>query len=66
MRKFRWNEPGDDGENIVMTTTDEEIIANFYPHWCEQMRKAGKDAWISYEECIEDFVAVHWAEEVPA
>lgn len=45
----------------VHTISDEEILASYYPHWQEQMRKVGKEHLISPEACIEDFVVVHWA-----
>jgi hypothetical protein len=48
----------------VHTVTDEEILREYFPYWQEQMRKVGREHMISPENCIEDFVAVNWAEEV--
>lgn len=61
MRKFRYNEQGDDGENVVVTITEDEVFATYWPWWQEQMRKAGKGDEISREACIEDFLIVNWA-----
>lgn len=44
--------------------TEEEILRTYYPYWQEQMRKVGKEALISPEACIEDFIVVHWAWKV--
>jgi hypothetical protein len=63
-RHFRWNEPGDDGQNVVQEITDDEIIRTYFPYWSDQMRKVGKSAQISPNACLEDFMAVHWAWEV--
>jgi hypothetical protein len=42
--------------------TEADILRDYWPYWCEQMRKVGKDAMINHENCIEDFVVVHWAQ----
>jgi len=48
----------------VHTITDGEILREFYPLWSDMMKKAGKEKLISEENCIEDFVVVHWASRV--
>jgi hypothetical protein len=50
-----------DGEHNV---TDEQILAEYYPYWQEQVRKVGREHLISPENCIEDWVAVNFAEEI--
>lgn len=64
MRHFRWVEPGDDGEPVVRDITDAGILAEYYPYWCNQLRAIGREHLISPEACVEDFVVVHWAEEL--
>lgn len=59
MRHFKYQDL--DGTHYL---TEEDILAQYYPHWQQQMTKVGKADQISPEGCIEDFVAVHWAEEV--
>jgi hypothetical protein len=64
MRHYKWNEMGADGGNIVCEATDAEILKMYYPYWCEQMRKVGRENLISEEACLEDFIVVNWAWEV--
>jgi hypothetical protein len=52
----------DDAVEVVVT--EEEILATYYPWWQGQMRRVGREALISPENCIEDWVVAHWAEEV--
>ena len=59
MRLWRFNDPS--GNQFI---TDDEIIKDYFPYWKEQMIKVGKEDLISHENCIEDFVVVHWAWEV--
>ena len=65
MRTFEWIEPGDDDQPVTRTITDAEILSQYFPHWCEQMRRVGKADQISDAACIDDFVTVHWAYEKP-
>lgn len=59
MTTWRYQDP--DGTYDI---TDAEILAAYFPYWSEQMRKAGKDEFISEARCIEDWVVVHWAWDV--
>jgi hypothetical protein len=59
MRYFRFEDQ--DGTHEV---TDAQILADYYPYWEEQIRKVGREHLISPENCIEDYCAVNWAEEV--
>jgi hypothetical protein len=47
----------------VVTYSEDEIIDMFYESWKKEMEKIGKAEFISKEECILDWVAVHWAWE---
>lgn len=58
-RVYMYNEQ--DGLKMV---TENQILADYYPWWCEEMRKAGKADKISPQNCIDDFCVVHWAWEV--
>lgn len=59
----RWQVQDPDG---VYEFTEEQIMRDFYPFWCAEMQKAGKAEFISPEACLEDWIIVHWAEELPA
>ena len=59
MKKFKYQDQ--EGEHII---TEDEIITQYYPYWCNQMKKVGKGNEISIENCIEDFLTIHWAWEI--
>ena len=68
MRYYSFNEPGDKGNDVVQTMSEDEIREEYYPYWKERMiKKYGeeefKKTW-SFEECLEDWVVVNWAWEV--
>lgn len=67
MRYFTYIEPGEEGEGIYVTLSEEEIKAEYYPYWYGKMcRKFGKehvDKNYSFEECLEDWRVIHWAVE---
>lgn len=64
MRFFRWLELDDNGDPLELTTTDAEILENYYPYWCDCMLRVGKSHLIDTATCIEDFCVVHWAWEL--
>jgi len=65
MRKYRYNEQADHGDgNIVVTVTESDILRDYWPYWNKHMLELGRHEQISKENCIEDFVVVHWAWEV--
>ena len=59
--------PGDNGEDVVETLSADDIRKQYYPYWYEKMcKKFGKDhvdANYCFEDCLEDWVIVHWAVE---
>jgi hypothetical protein len=63
MRYFAWVEPGDNDEPIEHELSESDVLEQYYPYWCEQMRKVGRAHLISPEACLEDFAVVHWAVE---
>jgi len=65
MRHFQFVEPGENDEPVVVDISEEELRTSYFDWWQEQMREAGKADKISFECCVEDFCAVHWAHEVP-
>ena len=65
-RKFTWVEPGEDGVTpVFQTISEDELLKSYYPYWQKQMLKVGKADLITPENCIEDFMVIHWASEVP-
>lgn len=65
MRYFNYNEPDELGDPVQFVVSEEDIRRDYYPIWYENMcRKYGKehvDEVYSFEECLEDWTAVHWA-----
>lgn len=43
--------------------SEDQILKEYYPYWSSLMTKAGRRP--DYESCIEDWVVVHWAWEIP-
>jgi len=60
--RVRYIEPDEKGKAVEVIVTKEEILNNYFPVWSERMKKIGKEHLISYDNCIEDFITVHWAE----
>lgn len=58
MITYMYNELGYDKP---LEMTEDEILLNYYPSWCSKMKALGRDALISKERCIKDWVTVHWA-----
>jgi hypothetical protein len=59
---------GDDGENIVVTKSEHEILHEFWPYWYEKMCKKFGTEYVaenhSFHDCLEDWIVVNWAWEV--
>lgn len=55
--------PGECGQHITETWTEDQILSSYYNYWCERMIEAGKRDEISTDRCIDDWVVVHWAKE---
>lgn len=69
MRYFSYNEPHENGtDNVVVTKSEDEIREEYYSYWYEKMcAKYGKehvDKKYSFEDCLDNWVVVHWAWEV--
>ena len=67
MRYYSYNEMGDNGENLIITVSEDEIRKTYYPWWKERMyKKFGKDAVdakFSFDDCLYDWIVVNWAWE---
>lgn len=65
MKKYGYHEPTENGDAFIIKT-EQEILELFWGFWKSKMeRKYGKGhVLITEENCIEDWVTVHWAEEL--
>lgn len=68
MRKLRFITPRDPVNNdfspVEVVMTEEDVKREYWPVWCENMLRAGKEHMISWEACWIDFKTVNWAEEI--
>ena len=55
--------PGEYGQDVVETWSEDQIIESYYKYWATKMIEVGKGD-ITRERCIEDWCIVHWAIEV--
>jgi len=50
-------------EPVWQILSDKAIIASYFDYWSGKMKGAHKEHLITYEDCILDWVATHWAVE---
>ena len=55
--------PGEYGQHVVETWSTEQILNSYMGYWSGQMESMGLDDEITEENCIEDWITIHWAEE---
>lgn len=56
--------PGEFGQHVVETWSEDQIIKSYYTYWATKMIKNHSNGdVISREQCIEDWCTVHWAIE---
>lgn len=64
MKYYTISFPGEYGQHVVETWSEDQIIKSYYDYWCGKMiENLGSKADISREKCIEDWKVVHWAIE---
>lgn len=64
MRYWLYVEPaGKTSEPIFTVMSDKAILGEYWNYWCEQMTRVGKASEVNEEDCILDWVMLHWAVE---
>jgi len=68
MKYWTFVEPGEDGTTpVYQTLSDDEILEQYWDYWygkmCEKYGKEKVDTGWSKQDCIDDWVIVHWAWE---
>lgn len=53
--------PGEFGQHVVETWSEDQIIKSYYIHWAGKMIQNVENAQLSRERCIEDWCHIHWA-----
>jgi hypothetical protein len=55
--------PGEHGQHVQETWSEDQIIASYWDYWCGKMTNVKKTELISRERCIDDWRFVHWAQQ---
>ena len=53
--------PGEHGQHVQETFTEEQILRSYFSLWFHKMCQADKHELISDQRCIDDWITVHWA-----
>ena len=72
MKYYSYSEPNfdDNGKLLredIVTKSEQEIISEYFEYWYERMcKKFGKehvDSAYTKQDCIDDWIVIHWAWE---
>ena len=55
--------PGEFGQHVQETWSEDQIIKAYYTYWSTKMIQNVENADLSRENCIADWTVVHWAQE---
>jgi hypothetical protein len=55
--------PGEFGQHVQETWSEDQIIKSYYTYWSTKMIQNVVDPDLSRENCIADWCVVHWAVE---
>lgn len=66
MKKYKYVEPDENDQVKEVILTEDDILKEYWEFWSRKMAEIhGSDhEWITPENCIEDWLQVHWATEV--
>ena len=57
-----------DGDDYIETKSEDDIRKEYWPYWygrmCDKFGKEKVDADYTFEDCLMDWIVVHWAQEV--
>ena len=57
--------PGEFGQHVTETWSEDQIIKSYYTYWCGKMIQNVPNPDLDPTKCIEDWCADHWAVQVP-
>lgn len=65
MKYYTISFPGEFGQHVVETWSEEQILSSYLSYWTSKMLDKYKAPHpdITKENCIADWCVVHWAEE---
>lgn len=55
--------PGEFGQHIQETFSEEQILKSYWEYWKGRMQSVNRHELINENNCIEDWKVEHWAEE---
>jgi len=57
--------PGEFGQHVQETWNEEQIMSSYLPYWTSKMLDhfGGPHSSITRENCLDDWIVVHWAVE---
>jgi hypothetical protein len=55
--------PGEFGQHVVETWSEDQIFSSYIKYWSLRMIESGKGDEITKKRCLEDWITVHWAVE---
>lgn len=56
--------PGEEGQHVVETWSEDQITSGrYWQYWCGKMKEVNKEDQISKQRCLEDWIVVNWAVE---
>lgn len=66
MKIYKYNQPDSipPSFNIEVVMNEQEILNEYYSYWSTRMLKVGRSPFITEQNCIQDWIVVHWAWEI--
>lgn len=55
--------PGEYGQHVQETWSEDQIIESYYTYWCGKMIQNVSNPDLNRDNCIYDWCVVHWAME---
>lgn len=55
--------PGEVGQYVQETFSEDQIIESYFKYWESKMLEVNLPELISKENCINDWCSIHWAAE---
>lgn len=68
MRYYQIAYPDENNKDVVEVLSEDDIRSQYWPHWyskmCEKFGKEHVDKTYCFEDCLNDWIVVHWAVEI--
>ena len=61
MKYYTISYPGEHGQHVQETFSEYQIVLSYFDYWYGAMKKVQKYDEVNIENCIQDWIAVHWA-----